>query len=585
MKHNYDIRLNPRGISKEEIARHKNFDKLLNKYQQAPQKRPLLRRLVYMGSGLAAAIILVFFAVQAFLNKGNSPSASEYFAIQPFVNPPLDHIKPNFNTFDIDAAKGGVFENPGGSKLTVPEAAFVSDAGIPVKGAVTLHYREMHDFVDFFLSGIPMTYDSAGVQYTLESAGMIEIFAEQDGKKVNMAPGKSIGVALVSRVNAAPSLDVPDNYNIYKLNVEKRKWEYREIDRMNFLYDDLAEQSPDAFNPLNATRNELREKMQAIQVTEATEMATIESSIPKPQEPIQPQKATRSDHVFDLDFSDLRNQNATGEYAETQRELAELYQQYEKMLWQVSPESTITPDQLKQGFSQVTGISIRKLNARDFELTLSKKDTQLVVVANPVLSGSDYVNAIKEFNKEYAIWGQQIAEREKQLKTQKEELLAKIAEQKKLAKLAYEEKLKTLRNNGFADEATVEVIKHKVVNRFMATGFGIWNCDHPLPPYIAHVKADFKDQHNNSYNYLTGFLVDKSRNTVSRMMVKQHMNFAFNRNSDNLFWIITKDNKIAVFRPEDFKAIKKEDKAFTFVLDKIEREIKDEKDVRELLYL
>ena len=66
MKHNYDIRLNPKGISKSEIARHKDFNTLLSKYNQLPQKQPLLRRIVYLGTGIAAAIALVFFAVQIF---------------------------------------------------------------------------------------------------------------------------------------------------------------------------------------------------------------------------------------------------------------------------------------------------------------------------------------------------------------------------------------------------------------------------------------------------------------------------------------------------------------------------------------
>jgi hypothetical protein len=585
MKYNYDIRMNPKGISKNEIARHKDFDALLRKYHQTPQNRPLLKRIVYISTGIAAAVALVFFAVQIFNSHNNTPTANAYFATQPFINPPLDHIQPNFNSFNIDAATGGVFENPGGSKLTVPAAAFVSNTGDPVQGNVTLHYRELHDFVDFFLSGIPMTYDSAGVQYTLESAGMIEMFAEQDGKRVNMAPGKSIGVELISRVNVAPSLGVPPGYNIYKLNVDKRNWEYREIDRMTIL-DDGSETLPlDENSPLYPARKELREKMKAIQVTEATEMAAIEASLPKPQKPIQPQKANGAGHVFDLDFSDLRNPNATGEYAEAQRELAELYRQYEKMLWQVSPESTITPEQLKQGFSLVTGIQIRKLNARDFELTLSKGDSQLVVVTNPVLSGNDYENALTDFNKEFAVWEQQIVGRETRLKAQKEELLLRMAARKEAAGMAYENKVQTLRNQGLADEATGEIIKHKVINRFQATAFGIWNCDRPLPPYLAWLKSEFKDQHDNAYNYMTGYLVDKSRNTVSRMMVKKGMMFSFNRNSDNLFWIVTKDNKIAVFRPEDFKGIKKEDEAYTFVLDKIEREIKDEKDAREILYL
>jgi hypothetical protein len=49
--------------------------------------------------------------------------------------------------------------------------------------------------------------------------------------------------------------------------------------------------------------------------------------------------------------------------------------------------------------------------------------------------------------------------------------------------------------------------------------------------------------------------------------------------------LVTPDNKIAICRPEDFQALNKKTEEHTFVLTKIDREIKDESDVREVLAL
>lgn len=45
---------------------------------------------------------------------------------------------------------------------------------------VKITYREFADPIDFFVSGIPMEYDSAGRKYNFESSGMCEINAYKD---------------------------------------------------------------------------------------------------------------------------------------------------------------------------------------------------------------------------------------------------------------------------------------------------------------------------------------------------------------------------------------------------------------------
>ncbi len=587
MRKKYNIQLNPKRLSKEDIARHKDFDALFEKFQSMPKPRePIYRRMTFLiaAAAIAAALALLLIYVGTASQISYEQKMANYFEDLEFVNPPLDNIKKTFASYKVDVNQGGVFEYPSGSKLIVPVAAFTDNAGKPVAGEVTIKYREMHDFVDFFLSGIPMTYDSAGIQYTLESAGMIEIFAEQNGKRVNMAPGKSIDVELVSNVNVSPSLNVPPGYNIYKLDEEKRNWVYQTIDKMEMLEDRLANHLPDETDPTYPIAKEVKEKLQTIQVNEENEIAELEATLPKAKKPVKPTLADTDEYVFDLDFNELKDPNATGELATAQNELKEMYKQYEKMLWQLSPSETVTPSQL-QSFGNVTNIGIKKINSNTYELSLEKGEQSMTVKVNPVLSGSDYEKAMTDFNRDFVRWEQQMAQREAALKEQKDVIKQKFEEERRLLKLNYEERIADLKKNGHNHQATQEMIKRKVVNRFAASGFGIWNCDRPLPPYMMALKAKFKDENGNSYKNKTAYLVDKSRNTVYRFLAEDGARLNFNMNSQNLVWLVTDDNKIAVLRPEDFKGIKKGTKEHDFVMHKVDREINDEKDIREILYL
>ncbi len=589
MKKKFDIKVNPRRLSSQQIARHKNFDALLKKFQTEPRPKPVVRRLMVAAGAVAAVLAGLFFFTQIFTPQPYEQREQAFFAAQQFVNPPLSEIKPVFAKFEVNPTEGGVYEYPSGSKLIVPAAAFVDETGQTLAGEVVLHYREMHDFVDFFLSGIPMTYDSAGVNYNLESAGMIEIFAEQNGKRVNMAPGKSINVELVSRVNVSPTLEVPKGYNIYKLDESKRSWVYQEIDRMQVLDDEMGEEL-DENSPLYPARKELKEKLQAIQITATNEMAKIEASVPLAKEPLKPVLADESDYVFDLDLKDLfppslsPKGDATA-FNPAQDELRQLYRKYEKMLWQLSPQSGITPERLQREFSNVTGLGIRKLNSRDFELTLEKSGQSLTVIVNPVLSGSDYEKAMAEFNRNFEAWQKAKQQREAQLASQKEALRKGIEAERQQAYQAFDERVDELRKQGLNYAASDEIIKKKVVNRFTASEFGIWNCDRPLPPQMVQVAATFKSGNGEVFKNTTAYLVDKSRNTVYRFLAEDGTELRFNKNSENLLWLVTGDNKIAVFRPEDFKKINAASKTQTFVLETVDKKIEDENDVREVLYL
>ena len=268
-----------------------------------------------------------------------------------------------------------------------------------------------------------MRYDSAGTLYQLESAGMIEIYAEQDGRKINVAPGKEIDVELVSemRIPAAERAQVP-SFNVYQLDTEARNWVYHAKDAIEVV--DEVEDSA-ATEAAEQAERKHQESLADLRQQELREIQGIEAEIPLPVAPVRPERAT-SDDVFDLDFNDLSasveadpdrtpNELQAALAAEEQR-LRELRQQYAGTLWQISPNS---PDyqQQQRAADNINweDMQLRRLNNRDFELTLISGDTQLKMIVNPVLSGEDYDRAIQEFNQQFEVYQQAVTAREAQL--------------------------------------------------------------------------------------------------------------------------------------------------------------------------
>ena len=67
---------------------------------------------------------------------------------------------------------------------------------------------------------------------------MLEIYAEQDGIPVQLAPGKSIEVVLFSEIFVSDLNEKPA-FNIYKLDTTSRKWAYYGPNDLEFL-DDIS---------------------------------------------------------------------------------------------------------------------------------------------------------------------------------------------------------------------------------------------------------------------------------------------------------------------------------------------------------
>lgn len=140
--------------------------------------------------------------------------------LPPYVVPPVPTADVPFETYTFQAEQGTKVAYKTGTQIEIPANALLDEKNKPVKGKVTLSYREFHDALDVLVSGIPMQYDSAGTKQSLQTAGMFDIRASQEGKNLRLAKGKEMHVRMASW---QPDAD----YNFYSLDTIKRNWEYK----------------------------------------------------------------------------------------------------------------------------------------------------------------------------------------------------------------------------------------------------------------------------------------------------------------------------------------------------------------------
>ncbi len=169
--------------------------------------------------GLCLALVcLVLWSCQP-----NEPTKTvENQPLPDLINPPIPEMVAEFHEKEFQIEKGLTWTFSNGTRIKIPADALVDKEGNPLKGKASLQFRDYHDAVDVFLSGIPMGYDDGkGEKGNMETAGMFELRAKVNGKDAFMKQGEKMDIRLAS--------DVGDiGYNSYYLNEETRQWEYLE---------------------------------------------------------------------------------------------------------------------------------------------------------------------------------------------------------------------------------------------------------------------------------------------------------------------------------------------------------------------
>jgi hypothetical protein len=112
---------------------------------------------------------------------------------------------------------GGTVTTTTGTKIIVPQDAFVDEKGNTIKGTVNIQYIEYRDPIDFLLSDIPMHYNTGSEAIPFNSAGMFTITASQANTPVYLQNGK--------RINVGFNYDgTVRDANFYRWDADQNRW-------------------------------------------------------------------------------------------------------------------------------------------------------------------------------------------------------------------------------------------------------------------------------------------------------------------------------------------------------------------------
>jgi len=119
------------------------------------------------------------------------------------------------------------------------------------------------------------------------------------------------------------------------------------------------------------------------------------------------------------------------------------------------------------------------------------------------------------------------------------------------------------------------VTNYKIMRSFEILQFGIWNCDKPR--FVKNErKIDPTYSIKDTLYRQTVYLADDKTNSIA--IIYSNATLSFDRKANNTLWMVTYDNKIAVFSSSDFQSIPENVYRYTLNMRLIKKPIETSED-------
>lgn len=414
IKINFDRAL----LLSREIRQYLNFRALFRKVQIGKLATShTYKAIFFLGLSAAVAGIGYYFFLPAqdklkFNNQSVLPSALKEFDVKP-------------ESFYVDASKGDTIHVASGTQIIIPANCFVDEFGKKVSGKVEIQYREFQNNKDIICSGISMAYDSGGVKNYFESAGMMEINASQNKNRLFIGSGNTIGVDLATSDNKPEA-------NLYSYDTLKNNWVVLGKDSINSGLSDRAEKY--FFNNKTDISGDslFRKALNYVKMKQSYRQLIKEK-------PIAPKLEDRSKFSFGIDFE-----------KEDFKELSA----FENIKFEVCDSRVQIKDEDTTTIWE--HVSLSKTNADQYLVKFSTTKKSISYEVVPVFDASSIGNAKKVFDKNFATYKKQLADKEIAKELARKKLAeALILEQQKAAQLR-EKQLKEANERLIADKAAAK---------------------------------------------------------------------------------------------------------------------------------
>ncbi len=557
--------LDRKPVTDEEINSRKDFGELVNKFKKQSIEKARSdvnflknKKATYSAiiAGVAVVCTVTYFAVfkkeppketandKIVTTQQQHTTSPENKQNKAFIAPPISKLNVPYTSYKVKSEHGATIKHKSNSKIIIPKKAFVDKQGQDIVGEVEIKYREFHNQADIIASGIPMTYDSAGVQSHFESAGMIDIKGYQNGEPVFINPKKQITVEFSSEHTA-------DRYNMYELDTVAKNWTY--LSRDNSLKNkkqSIASQ-PAKQKEIEKTDSpkaqELQKQIDAIPPKIEAEKTTYTQKVnqlPKHTEPNKPTKAIAGRPQFQLEVN--------------YKEFPEL-QAFKNAVFEVGTENKNYNSKLADITWSSAEVSEGPQKGKNYLLTLKLRERVEKLIVYPALTGADYDKALKSYESKFADYKNLAAKREADEKRLKEEFEEKqtalFEERKKLKEEQVQANIKYWKEQQakLDEEYSSMGNQEKVVRIFNISRFNIYNSDCPKSlPNDAKINPIYVLNNGASRIIPSNiYLISHSRNLVYNLPYGQ---LPYNTNEKYSLCVLSK-GKLYLCNKETFTTI------------------------------
>lgn len=293
---------------------------------------------------------------------------------------PFANIDIPFASYQYNADRDTVLHYPNGSTLAIAKNSFVNASGQPATGTLQIQYRELHNPYEIWLSGIPMAVQNKAQSPQLESAGMLEIRASQNGEALQLQTGKSVKVTMISEQADA-------NYNLYYLDSVAQHWRETEKNLAVNTTESLSDKDNTDNKQLQAAIEQIREK--------AAEKL-----------PVQPKVATPQRYRFHvkLDLSTFPEMKI-----------------YDGIEWEYADTKSSNDPMNNPWVTDNTWLNMElgRTSKKDiYLLTLRDHTRSYSAKVRPVFEAADLADAQAIYNEHFGIYQKYVAKKEAQVRAQ-----------------------------------------------------------------------------------------------------------------------------------------------------------------------
>lgn len=535
---NRKYNINKKPLTNEEIDNYKDFDSLMNKFpdpgdgNSTPNVKSYIKYVKGSILGIVGAVV-AWFAVQQF-TKPDAVAVDDTATIETGVQkytiaPHITGADVPFQSFEIDAQRDVELTTDLGSIISIKANSFMDDDGNLVKGKVEILFREFHNPIDVFASGIPMQYDSGATNYTFESAGMFELKAMQNGVALARELVKDIVVDLVSENGGS-------QFNNYYFDTASGAWQYLSRSEV----DSVPQAKIPALEVSKITKQKSAPKTESHAGGQGSKPVLAKPTKPIP---VKYPEVLSDKYAFTIDYSSVQfPELAKGLVFQVDHKLSKFSPAYYDVNW----------DQIEL---------VKSTHKDRYTVNLTKGSKNLSVECYPALSKEEYTRLQNQYKEAVASYDALlIAYNQSQGQTTYVNQAPKESEFNK-----------SLRNDVFNLAKTKVTSARRFRRRFRIRYQGVTNSDHPRPTislqrtyygeYAPRVIASFTDGRKHIKALRIVSVVGGFNILLSEQ--KKVNEVAYSKKDKNLLWVLHGEEEIAIADPDNFENIKGDRHRFT----------------------